>query len=174
MSTFELEIWDEKCEKVIFYTVKWQDAEDSETDKFFFKYEKTHIEALKELNILLLDTIGTDHGAIDEFFNRFENRVTGLPPQGAVRIGEFKVHFQHFPLRLYALRINDREDIVVLFSGGIKSSEANQGSPDLNLKFIEANAFGRRIEEALRDKTIFIDEESRKLKSFDNSEIIIL
>lgn len=174
MSTFELEIWDGQCEKVTFYTVRWQDSEDSETDKFFFKFEKSQNEALKELNSLLLDTIGTDYGAIDEFFNRFENRVTGLPPQGAVRIGEFKVHFQQFPLRLYALRINDREDIVVLFNGGIKSSKANQDSPDLNLKFIEANTFGKRIEEALHKKDIVIDEKTRILKAFDNSEIIVL
>jgi hypothetical protein len=64
--------------------------------------------------------------------------------------------------------------LVVLFNGGIKSAATNQKSADLNLKFLEANNFGKRIEEALRDKTIIIDEQSRKLKSFDGSDIIVL
>jgi hypothetical protein len=174
MNTFELEIWDEHCEKVTFYTVRWDNAADSETDKFFFKYEKTHRKELLELNSLLLDTIGTDHGALDEFFNRIEDRVSGLPPHGKINIGEFKAHFQQFPLRLYALRINNREDIVVLFNGGIKSAETNQESPDLNLKFIEANGFGKRIEEALHEGLILIDEKSRRLTSFDGSGEIVL
>ena len=27
----------------------------------------------------VLDSIGEDHGAVDELFNRFENEVVGLP-----------------------------------------------------------------------------------------------
>lgn len=174
MISFELEIWDEGCEKVTFYTVRWSGSSDSETDKFFLKYEKTHKNEVLELNSLILDAIGTDHGALDEFFNRVENRVTGLPPQGKISIGEFKVHFQQFPLRLYALRINNREDIVVLFNGGIKSAETNQESQDLNLKFIEANAFGKRIEEALNEGLIVIDEHSRRLLTYSGSDEIVL
>lgn len=174
MNTFELEIWDDECDKVTFYTVRWSDASDSETDKFFIKFEKTHKETASELISLIIDTIGTDHGALDEFFNRFEDRVTGLPPKGKVNIGELKFHFQNFPLRLYALRINDREDLVVLFNGGVKSADTNQESSDLNLKFLEANAFGKRIEQALRDQTIIIDEASRTLRSFDGSDYMIL
>lgn len=97
-----------------------------------------------------------------------------MPPKGKIRIGEFKAHFQHFPLRLYALRINDREDLVVLFNGGLKTSDANRDSPDLNLKFMEANDFGNRIEQAIREGMIVIDETSRTLKSFDGSDEIIL
>lgn len=174
MNTFELQIWDDECEKVTFYTVCWQDGLHSETDKFFTKFEKSHKLEVQQLNSLILDTIGTDHGALDEFFNRVEDRVTGLPPQGKIAIGEFKAHFQKFPLRLYALRINDREDLVVLFNGGVKSAETNRDSVDLNLKFLEANIFGKKIEEALRDKTIIIDETSRTLKSFNGSDIIVL
>lgn len=174
MNTFELEIWDDECEKVTFYTVRWQDAAYSEADKFFEKFRENQKQAVQELTSLIVDSIGTDHGAVDEFFNRVEDRVTGLPPKGKIRIGEFKAHFQQFPLRLYALRINDREDLVVLFNGGIKSANTNQDSPDLNLKFLEANMFGKRIEQALHDKTIIIDEKSRTLKSFDGSDIIVL
>lgn len=67
----------------------------------------------------LLDSIGKDHGAIDVLFNRFENEVTGLPDKGKVTIGEIVFLFPNFPLRLYALRLNNRPDLVVLFNGGV-------------------------------------------------------
>lgn len=173
MNTFELEIWDDEGEKVTFYTVRWQDSPISETDKFFEKFKKSHLQEVQLLLVLLWDSIGSDHGAIDVFF-RHEDRVTGLPPKGKVTIDEIVFHYPRFPLRLYALRINDRDDLVVLFNGGMKSADTNQDSPDLNLKFIEAKAFGKRIEEALYDKTIIIDEASRTLRSFDGSDVIVL
>lgn len=174
MSTFELEIWDDETDKVTFYTVRWQDAELSETDKFFDKYEKTDQEATQELLSLLLDAIGTDHGAVDVFFNRPEDGVFGLPPKGRITVDEITLYYPNFPLRLYALRINDREDLVVLFNGGTKSSQTNQESPDLNLKFKEAVSFGRRIEQALYEGMIVIDEKSRTLKSFNGSNEIVI
>lgn len=174
MDTFELEIWDDECERVTFYTVRHHDAAVSEADKFFDKFAEREKQAAQELLSLILDTIGNDYGAIDDLFNRFEDRVTGLPPKGQLNIGEFKAHFQQFPLRLYALRINNREDLVVLFNGGIKSGRTNQESSDLNIKFLEANAFGKRIEQALHEGIIIIDEKSRTLKSFDGSDTIVL
>lgn len=174
MSTFELEIWDDETEKVTFYTVRWQDAELSETDKFFDKYEKIDQEATQKLLSLLLDAIGTDHGAIDVFFNRPEDGVFGLPPKGRITVDEITHYFPNFPLRLYALRINDREDLVVLFNGGTKTSQTNQESPDLNLKFKEAVSFGKRIDQALQEGMIVIDEESRTLKSFNGSNDITI
>lgn len=173
MNTFELEIWDDEGEKVTFYTVRWQESADSETDKFFERLEKSHKYEVQQLLVLLLDSIGNDHGAVDIFF-RPEDNVVGLPPKGRVIINEIVFHYPKFPLRLYALRINDREDLVVLFNGGIKSSDTNEGSTDLNLKFIEAKTFGKRIEEALHDKTILIDEATKTLKSFDGSDLIVL
>jgi hypothetical protein len=174
MNTFELEIWDNEGDKVTFYTVHFQDSKLSETDKFFDKYEKTEKQAVQELSVLLLDSIGTDHGAVEAFFNRPEDGVSGLPPKGRITVDEVKFHYPKFPLRLYALRINDREDLVVLFNGGVKSSEANSQSPDLNMKFLEAKALGKRIEQAIHEKTIIIDEASRTLRSFDGSDVIVL
>lgn len=129
---------------------------------------------MQELGSLIHDSIGNDHGAVDAFFNRLEDNVTGLPPHGKVTVNEIKFHYRQFPLQLYALRISDREDLVVLFNGGIKSSQSNRDSIDLNMKFIEAKAFGKRIEEAIRDQSIIIDEESRTLRWFDGSNNIVL
>jgi hypothetical protein len=77
-------------------------------------------------------------------------------------------------LRLYALRVNHRPDLVVLFNGGTKTSQTNQGSRGLHLKWIEACQFARRIEEALRNKEIIVDHKKRKIFSPNGSDEIIL
>jgi hypothetical protein len=79
-----LEIWDDEGKKCTFYTVRWEDAKESETDKFFNKYDaipelKT---ATQQILSFVLDSLGDDYGAIDALFNRSENEVTGLPNTG--------------------------------------------------------------------------------------------
>jgi hypothetical protein len=90
--------------------------------------------------------------------------VVALPNKGKVTVGEIVFLYPNFPLRLYALRVNNRNDLVVLFNGGVKSAQTNQGSRDLNIKWIEACQFAKRIEEAFRNKEIIID--SKKEKSY--------
>ncbi len=84
MNIFALEVWDDEASKCSFYTVRWADAERNETDKFFDKYD--NIPALKtatqQLLSFVLDSIGEDHGAIDELFNRFEKRGRRFTEQG--------------------------------------------------------------------------------------------
>ena len=176
MNTFVLEIWDDEASKCTFYSVRWEDAKENETDKFFNKYDsKTELkQATQELLSFILDSIGEDYGAIDPLFNRFENEVVGLPNKGKVTVGEIIFLYPNFPLRLYALRINNRSDLVVLFNGGIKSAQTNQGSKELNLKWIEACQFAKRIEEALRNKEIVIDNRNRKILPDNGDEEIFL
>ncbi|HTI09701.1 MAG TPA: hypothetical protein VL832_14125 [Puia sp.] len=176
MNNFTLQLWDNEASKCTFYTVRREDALESETDKFFNKYNA--IPGLKKATQVLLsfvlDSIGEDHGAIDGLFNRFENEVVGLPNKGRVTVGEIVFLYPDFPLRLYALRINNRHDLVVLFNGGLKSAATNQGSKNLYLKWIEACQFARRIEEALRDNEIIIDHKNRRILSHNGEEEIYL
>jgi len=110
----------------------------------------------------------------DALFNRFENEVIGLPNKGKVNVSGIVFLYPNFSLRLYALRVNNRPDLVILFNGGAKSAQTNQGSRDLNLKWIEACQFAKRIEEALRGKEIIVDSKNRKLLSADGNEEILL
>ncbi|AXY73271.1 hypothetical protein D3H65_04445 [Paraflavitalea soli] len=64
--------------------------------------------------------------------------------------------------------------MVVLFNGGVKSAHTNQGSRQLNLKWVEACQFAKRIEEALRNKEIIIDSNRRKILSDNGDEEIFL
>lgn len=128
MNTFTLELWDDEAIKCTFYTVRWDEAEENETDKFFNKYYSIAEtkQSAQELLSFVLDSIGEDHGAIDVLFNRFENEVVGLPNKGKIVVGEIVFLYPNFPLRLYALRVNNRSDLVVLFNGGVKSAQTNQ------------------------------------------------
>jgi len=156
VNTFALEIWDNEAAKCTFYTVRWDGARENETDKFFNKYYSIAgtKQSTQELLSFVLDSIGQD--------------------QGKVTIGEIVFLYPNFPLRLYALRVNNRNDLVILFNGGIKSAQTNQNSKDLNLKWIEACRFAKRIEEAFRDKEIIIDSKKRKILSANGDDEILL
>lgn len=173
MNTFELKIWDDEAALCSFYTVLQAESLETETDKFFNKYETDiqFTEATQELLSFVLYSIGDDHGALDVLFNRFENDVTGLPIQGKIQLGELVYHYPNFPLRLYALKIT--ENIVVLFNGGVKDSATNQTS-SLHLKWIEACQFAKRILAAINNDDILIDNKNRKLTdSYGEEEIIV-
>lgn len=176
MNNFKLEIWDDEASLCTFYTVKWLDAELSETEKFFQKYENIpeYFDAINEMMDYVINIIGEKYGAIPELFNRYENEVVGLPLHGKVTLSPITLHYPQFPLRLYALRIQNRTDLVVLFNGGPKTADTNQESTDLSMKWREACKCARIIETAIRDGMIEIDETNRRLKSFNDEEDIIL
>lgn len=155
-----------------FYTVRWEDADLSETDKFFLKYRKVDRlkQQLQELAKLMQVAIGNQYGALDAFF-RFENQAQALPPPGTFRLEDLTLQFSNFPLRLYCLRIS--ETLVVLFNGGEKTAGTAQGGKT-SMAFQEANHFARRIAEALREKEIFITPNKREIRYYNGSKTIII
>jgi hypothetical protein len=173
VNIFALEIWDDEGVKCTFYTVKYDYSETSETDIFFDKYDAIaeYKQANQELLSFIIYAIGNDHGAVDELFNRDENEVKGLPVQGKRTVENITYHFPEFPLRLYALKITN--NIVILFNGGIKDGPTNQKS-SLHLEWRAACEFAKRIDEAIRDGSIIVDEKNRKLTNYDGSDEIIL
>ena len=172
VNTFALEIWDDECAKCTFYTVR-QEGESNEADKFFERFENDteYSDATKELLIFILKTIGEKHGAHEALFNREENEVTGLPNKGKERIGSFTYQFFEFPLRIYAIKL--RENLVVLFNGGIKDGPTNQTS-SLHMEWRTACEYAKRIDTAIREKEIEIFESERLIRSYNGSSEIWL
>lgn len=173
VNIFALEIWDDEGAKCTFYTVRYDDNDLSETDIFFEKYDavKKYTQANQELLSFIIHAIGEDHGAVDELFNRDENEVKGLPAQGKRTVENITYHFPEFPLRLYALKITN--NIVILFNGGIKDGPTNQTS-SLHLEWRSACEFAKKIDKAIRDGSIIVDDKNRKLTNYDGSNEIIL
>jgi len=176
VNIFTLEIWDDEGRKCTFYSVRKENAAENETDKFFNKNDADPDLKLatQQLVSFILDSVGDDYGAIDSLFNRPENEVIGLPNTGKVKVSQVLFSYPNFPLRLYALRVNNREDLVVLFNGGVKSAWTNQESKDLHLKWVEACQFAKRIDDAFREGGISIDERNRRILSADESDEILL
>jgi len=173
MNTFALEIWDDASTLVSFYTVRMERSEVSETDKFMRKFndDERYRNALRELVSLLLKTMGEQQGAHPVFFSRGENRAVALPPSKA-RIGEITFEYPEFPLRLFCYRISDA--LVILFNGGPKTAASAQQSEDLNMPFIQANEFVKRIEAAFRNEMIEVSRDERSITDFQgNTEIYL-
>lgn len=172
MNTFVLEKFDDQGKQCAFYTVRWEDAELSETDKFFVKYESdSKFERnVQELATFISRKIGEEMGALEDFF-RFENAAQALPPSGTYKVGDLCINYGNFPLRLYCLRIS--ESLVVLFNGGEKTSETAQGGKT-GMAFHEANLFAQRILGALKEKDIYITANEREFRDHTGSSEIII
>lgn len=175
MNTFVIEIWNDEGAVCSFYTARWDtDGRASETDRFFDIYtdpEHPYRQQAMQLFRLITESIGNKYGATDDFFDRAENSAQALPPKPKQRVEEIKDLGINFPLRLFCYRITAQ--IVVLFNGGVKNADSVQQSGDLSMKFYEAQMFIKKIEDALKSKTIEIARDQRHLKSFDENEIIL-
>lgn len=175
MNIFELKIWDDEQRLCTFYTVKWDDAIENETDKFFSSYELETSEYYEPANILLrliIQNIGNKYGAINEFFDREKNIAQALPPKPKRRIPEIEELGINFPLRLYCYRIT--ESIIVLFNGGIKTERTDQLSKDISLKFYEAQQFANKIQKAIEEGMIIISDDGKYLTDYKGQTEIIL
>jgi hypothetical protein len=174
MNSFELELWDDEGAMCIFYAVKNEEEIGNETDKFFSKYEdESHLYHTAALEILnLIQVIGHQYGATDDFINRTENKAHSLPPKPQRRIKVIRELGIHFPLRLYCYRI--REDVLVLFNGGLKEANSHQGSPDLSFKFYQVQNYVSKIEAALSEGMIVYNTKTKRLEDFQGNIELIL
>ncbi|WP_338765786.1 hypothetical protein WAF17_02400 [Bernardetia sp. ABR2-2B] len=172
MNTFALEIFDDEGKKCTFYTVRWDDIEVSETEKFFSKFRQDADLKPSLLNLakFIEIVIGDEKGAIEAYF-RFENTADGLPPSKKFRIEKQTINFgNRFPLRLYCLRLSD--ELVILFNGERKTSQSAQDG-DTSMVFHDANVFAERILKAKEDGEIII--KGRIIQNYNGStdEILI-
>lgn len=178
MNKFTLEIWYDEGILCTFYTVRWvSDDEDatSETDRFFDTYavaENPLEEKALQLFRLITESIGNRYGATNDFFDRIVNSAQELPPKPKRWVEEIKDLGINFPLRLFCYRVT--ENIVILFNGGIKESQATQESKNLSMKFYEAQTFVKKIEDAWQSEMIEISDDGRYLKNFNGTTDIIL
>lgn len=169
MKTFVLEIWEDSFTLVTYYTVRWDEAAESETEKFFrrFMADSVHREHFNEIVELLKD-LGERKGAKTKYFSRHADEASELPPKLTTEVNGIEINYFDNLLRLFCTRIND--NIVVLFNGGVKSSQATQDSPDLVAKFRDAKFFAKKIWAEILDETIIVDGARHRLANYNNSE----
>jgi hypothetical protein len=178
VNIFAVEVWYDEGSVCTLYTVRWLNCDNdspSETDKFFDTYtaiQHPHKNKAYQLFRLLTESIANRYGATDDFFDRNANKAQELPPIPKHWVEEIKLLGSRYPLRLFCFRVSEK--IVILFNGGIKESQTTQNSNSLRIKFYEAQAFAKKIEDALQSGLILISQDERYLINFDHTTDIIL
>ena len=171
MANFALEIFDDEGTQCLFYTVKWEGEDVSETEQFFEKYYNAPEFRLytEELAKFISLSIGEKYGAINDFF-RWEKSAQALPPKPNIKVEVEEISILvDFPLRLYCLRLS--KHCVVLFGGAEKTRAAAQDGKT-SMAFHDANIFAERILKALQEKELNLSSDERTiLDEFDTGNI---
>lgn len=144
-------------EKVSFYTIRKEDEEESETDRFigtFFdpkhpKFKTGYQAALYDL-LIWIEEIGKR--GMDVCSLRFENEANALPPDQVRDRNLFHLKASSPPLRLYCIPI--RPDVMILCGGGVKTSQKLADSPDLRPHFLLANRLAKAITQKITEQDI--------------------
>lgn len=77
MHSFVLEVWDNEGRKSSLYTIRKDGADETETDRFFLRFENDphHAESAQQIVSFLLEVIADEQGAKEHFF-RFEGQAS--------------------------------------------------------------------------------------------------
>lgn len=159
--------------KVTYYTVRWDESDLSETDKFISKYRQ-NVELRRDLDeiLKLIEDIGRFRGAKDMYFRRHAGAAVELPPLGKFEIDSVEVSYFENRLRLFCIKVSD--NIVIMFNGGEKTSLRTQDSPALVTPFRDAQTFARRILKARVEEEITINYQRNTLQSAYGDDPIVL
>lgn len=142
-------------ETVHYYTVRFEDYDESETD-YFLKSLSENSSYKEEIDVLLrlIEAIG-NKGAKQHYF-RFENYAEALPPSS--KFVETLIDEKlNLSIRLYCMRITD--SIVILFNGGFKTTQSAQECPNVSRHFQMANRMSSIIQKMLVEKELLSDEQ---------------
>lgn len=172
MNSFTLELIHDEAKKCTFYSVRKEGSSITEFEKFLNTYEND-VKYASEINTLvhfIFTTIGDEHGALEEFVNRYEDWGYAFPP------AKNRIYYPHgifhmFPLRVYFFKISDRS--IVLFGGGIKDARANKDA-QLLPAFREANTFAKAIQREVNSGMLFEYKKTGKLSHLDEDDEIVI
>lgn len=150
--------------KVQYYTLLMEGDEDSLFLQFLNSVanEEKHQEDLAIIREWLRK-LGEEVGAQLRYF-RPEGSASALPPPAQY----IQVDCN---LRLYCMHINPH--VVILFSGGEKTTQTAQACPNVGPHFRLANRLSAALDRAIRDKDLQLSEDGRKLIHNPDFEIEI-
>jgi hypothetical protein len=165
VNTFATIVTDDRYlyQKVTYYSVHIEGEALWEVDKFFEKMEQKAEEDDILRFVAVLEEIGDTRGAKKRYF-RDERGFNALPPKskGTEDLGLETLEV-HDNWRLYCLRLS--ESIVILFNGGIKTTQKAQDCPNVSRHFYQAQKFTKLIDEALRNGDIQLSGRFLKINS---------
>jgi hypothetical protein len=169
VNTFATIIEYQRYDYITYYTVLFEDRSDSEAERFFSRNElrENHLTALQQIARWLKRIGQRRKGAQADFFRSVQGFHELPPPRYKLQ----KFGDDTLELRLFCMRLS--ENIVILFNGGIKTSEATQDSPDLLPHFREASKLTKAIDQSLALPHPDIKIEGKSLIGFENTVLEI-
>lgn len=126
---------------VTFYSLQFEGEKDCVTEKFFARVLKseTHVESSNRLATWIRE-IGENRKADIGLF-RDERNAMALPPTGRKMRKKDYVK----DVRLYCYWVS--EEIVILFSGGIKTANAAEKCPNVSMHLHNANKWAKQLKD---------------------------
>lgn len=168
MSNFATIVHIETFKKVTYYSIQFEEEEETLYEQFLTK----HIE-IEELQEELLDMIGwiqkigKEIGANSRYF-RHEGATSDAkalpPPAKYIEGGSGR-------LRLYCMVIS--KFVVILFNGGVKTTQKAQDCPNVSSYFRLANKITAAINKSFLDKDISLNENGDDIIYDDDFELEI-
>jgi len=138
-----------------YFSLYYENNDNSVFDIFLEKHiDMQEIEAEFGDLMAWIEKLGNE-GTEARFF-RHEKKADALPPN--LKYLDFEYEKQ---LRLYCLRLSDRA--VILFGGGIKTTDKAQDCKNVATHFYEAQQFCKHLNELIRNKEVYIDIETQQL-----------
>jgi len=154
--------------KVHYYSILFEDEEDSLFEQFINKYIED--EGTKEELVEMVEwirKIGDEIGAKTKYF-RHEGATSdakALPPPARFIEGAAG------SLRLYCLVLS--EQVVVLYNGGVKTKNKAQDCPNVSSHFRLANKISKVITQSFIEKEIRWNEEDTDITFDDGFELVL-
>lgn len=141
--------------KVAYYSISIVDDEKEDPslfEQFLDKHTKANQRKLSHI-LSWIALIGEKYGAKEQFY-REEREASALPPKGKDRQPAFIEYGKATPnnLRLYCFRLS--EEVVFLFDGDIKTTNAAQDCPNVRRHFNLANRITQAIDQSIVEKEI--------------------
>lgn len=156
--------------KVTYYTIVFEDADNgnNEFEDFILRHQGNKEVSIEYLDLLRwLKLLGEKYSALERYF-RPEKKAEALPPPS-----RYLKEIYSNNLRLYCMRINNH--IVILFNGGIKTTNKAQNCPNVKWHFETANKLAHQIDKLKGGEypNITIDDLGEKLIIEQGTEIEI-
>lgn len=149
-----------KYDKVSYYSVVLNTERSSLFEKFITKHTTSNIEKLNHI-LAWLQEIGVKHGAKSNLFRpeAYGADTSALPPRGKDREPTYieNGETESNNLRLYCFRLND--NVVVLYSGDLKTADLAQECPNVKPYFLLANKITKALETSIKQKDINWNED---------------
>lgn len=150
-----------------YYSVRYEGRQNSEFKDFQLRMALGNVVELAEIN-RYIEMIGQKYGAYEQHF-KGEDAAERLPPPYHRFIESD--NYDDFGLRLYCIRLSP--SVVILLNGDHKTKRKALECKNCKPHFTKAVALAKKINQAILDGYIEINEEEKELWIEDDFELIL-